>query len=138
MYEFYGWISLKYNTHDTKLELQDEAISQFSKYISSLEIDKEIYVMNRKNGIDSFMISGLHNHTSDYCLEIFKWVSQNLPGSYGLLFIHNDEDAWRGIDNTNKFIVWKLARGVLSKEDDPFLSPCIPKIEDEFDPLRDD
>ncbi|MFC0391326.1 Imm7 family immunity protein [Paenibacillus mendelii] len=29
---------------------------------------------------------------SNYVLEIYKWVSKNLPGSYGLLYIHDDED----------------------------------------------
>ncbi|WP_061270413.1 Imm7 family immunity protein [Leptospira interrogans] len=53
-----------------------------------------------------------------------------MPGSYGLLYIQDE------IDHSNEFVVWKLARGHLNQEKDPFLSPCISSIENSFDPLR--
>ncbi|WP_255297566.1 Imm7 family immunity protein [Leptospira kirschneri] len=44
-------------------------------------------------------------------------------GSYGLLYIHDEEDDKNEIDHSNEFVVWKLARGHLNQEKDPFLSP---------------
>ncbi|GIO83997.1 hypothetical protein J25TS5_09290 [Paenibacillus faecis] len=93
-----------------------------------------LVTIKRYNGQDSILISGLHNHKSSYVVEIFKWIAEHTVGSYGLLYTRDDEDP---VDE-NRFVVWKLARGELRKETDPFLSPCIPKIEDEFDPTRND
>ncbi|WP_392551928.1 Imm7 family immunity protein [Orbus wheelerorum] len=45
---------------------------------------------------------------------------------YGLLHLKNDESD----DAFNEFGFFVLARGKIRKEKDPFLSPCIPTIED--------
>ncbi|WP_033108903.1 Imm7 family immunity protein [Leptospira interrogans] len=50
--------------------------------------------------------------------------------------MQDEEDDKNGIDHFNEFVVWKLARGHLNQEKDPFLSPCISSIENSFDPLR--
>ncbi|WP_235548911.1 Imm7 family immunity protein [Paenibacillus sp. Soil522] len=34
---------------------------------------------------------------------------------------------------TTEFVVWKLARGALTRETDSFLSPYIPVVEDEYE-----
>lgn len=133
MYEFYGWAALNYHTHDTNELLKKETIVRFIEFIQSKEI-KDIYMIKSRNGLDSFMISALHNHKHEYVFEIFSWIADNLPGSYGLLYIQDDESK----DSFNKFIVYKLARGMLTKEEDYYLSPCIPIIEDEYNPSRDD
>lgn len=149
MFRYYGWIALEYHTHDTDTILQDHAISRFKKYVEDSHFEDDTYIISRRNGIDSFIISRMHNHKHDDIICLYKWVAEKLPGSYGLLYIHDDED-FNGpynrkydyddleIDNSNKFIVWKLMRGVLTKEEDPFFSPCIPAIEDEYDPSRGD
>lgn len=81
-------------------------------------------------------MSGLFNHRSALIIDIFKKFRTLLPGSYGLLYIQDEEDDKNGIDHSNEFVVWKLARGHLNQEKDPFLSPCISSIENSFDPLR--
>ena len=53
------------------------------------------------------------------------------PGSYGLLYTLDDEDA----AHVNAFRVYVLARGALVERTDPFLSPFVPVVED---PYRDD
>ncbi|RKN84344.1 Imm7 family immunity protein [Paenibacillus ginsengarvi] len=133
MFEFYGWIVLRYHTHDTNEFLQDQAYNRFINYLKDIDTE-ELSNIRRRNGQDSWTISGLHNHFSNYVLEIYNWVSGNLPGSYGLLYTHDDEDD----EDNNKFVVWKLARGKLTRETDSFLSPYIPVVEDEYDPDRND
>ncbi|NOU74272.1 hypothetical protein GC098_23230 [Paenibacillus sp. LMG 31458] len=133
MFEFHGWIVLRYHTHDTSEDLQDKAYTKFVNYLKVVD-SEGLSNIKRRNGLDSWVISGLHNHCTSYVLEIYKWVSENLPGSYGLLYIHNDED----IEDNNKFIVWKLARGIITRETDSLLSPYIPVVEDEYDPNRRD
>ncbi|CAN7742779.1 Imm7 family immunity protein [Paenibacillus sp. LjRoot56] len=133
MFEFHGWIVLRYHTHDTSEVLQDEAYSKFMNYLKVVDTEG-LSNIKRRNGLDSWVISGLHNHFSSYVLGIYEWVSENLPGSYGLLYIHDDED----VEDYNKFIVWKLTRGIISRETDSLLSPYIPVVEDEYDPNKID
>jgi hypothetical protein len=133
MFEFHGWIVLRYHTHDTNETLQDIAYSAFTNYLKDVDTEG-LSNIKRRNGLDSWTITGLHNHRSNYVLEIYRWLSVNLPGSYGLLYVHDDEDT----ENSNKFVVWRLTRGILTRESDTLLSPYIPVVEDEFDPEKGD
>ena len=49
------------------------------------------------------------------------------PGSYGLLYLHDDEDT-NGFHNA--FQVFVLSKGNFILCKDPFLSPYIPRVED--------
>ncbi|SFT13442.1 Imm7 family immunity protein [Paenibacillus sp. BC26] len=131
MYEHHGWIVLRYHTQDTNEFLQGESYSKFKKYLEEVDVGK-LSNVKRQNGQDSWTISGLDKHYSDHVLDIFNWVAENLPGSYGLLYVHDDED-FEFEDKSNAFVVWKLARGKLTQEKDHFLSPYIPIVEDEYD-----
>lgn len=61
-------------------------------------------------------------------IELFAQVGQLAPGSYGLLYVHDDEDPKHGLD----FRVFRLARGAVTEHADRFLSPVIPTLEDEY------
>ncbi|GBG10436.1 MULTISPECIES: Imm7 family immunity protein [Paenibacillus] len=133
MFEFHGWVVLRYHTHDTNETFQDKSYSDFINYLKDVDTEG-LSNITRRNGLDSWTITGLHNHRSNYVLDIFRWVSENIPGSYGLLYVHDDEDA----EDNNRFVVWKLARGILTHESDNLLSPYIPVVEDEYNPERAD
>jgi hypothetical protein len=47
--------------------------------------------------------------------------------AYGLLYIYDDEDT-TGLDN--EFQVFRMVRGQVSMQKDPFLSPFMPTLED--------
>lgn len=72
---------------------------------------------------------GLRNHRYEPVIDLFRWVAVELPFSYGLLYVHDDEDTHRGADHVNEFQVWRLARGEFEELADPFLSPYIPTVE---------
>lgn len=136
MFEFHGWASLRYHTHDTNEQLQEQGVQDFLSYLDQVDTSNLCHV-HRYNGQDSFLISGMHNHRASYVTEIFDWIASRLPGSYGLLYIQDDEDSGESWDHENEFIVWKLARGAVTREKDPFLSPYIPTVEDPYDPSRE-
>jgi hypothetical protein len=72
-------------------------------------------------------------------IDLFRRVATELPFSYGLLYVHDDEDSlWditdeqiarHGNNYDNEFRVWRLARGEFEERADPFLSPYIPTVE---------
>lgn len=89
------------------------------------------------NGMHSFTVTGLRNHRKEEVIDLFRWLAENGPGSYGLLHVCDDEDGERGADYANGFRVWRLARGRLTEHTDPFLSPRIPTVEDPYNAALD-
>ncbi len=88
-----------------------------------------------KNGEHYIQFSHFTNHLgSDFSelLEFFCNVGKIAKGSYGLLYMHNDEDK----EDPNSFQVWRLAKGEVRKFKDELLSPFIPTVED-FDEEND-
>jgi hypothetical protein len=64
-----------------------------------------------------------------YGVQILKWVAEKGPGSYGPLYVLDDEDRNRGKNYGNEFRIWMLKRGKVYEKADPFLSPFVPECE---------
>jgi len=137
MFQFHGWSVLRYHTHDNDSEIQEQKLKQLITIISEHDPEKLVSI-RRRNGMDSLFISGMHNHRNDNITEIFKQIGIVMPGSYGILYIQDDEDINEQYDNSNCFIVWKLIRGHLIEDKDLFLSPFVPTVEDPYDSNRND
>lgn len=60
-------------------------------------------------------------------LELYQLIAKVAPGSYGVLHVRDDEDS-DGYENAIQAYV--LRKGKLKRHKDPFLSPCIPMIEE--------
>jgi hypothetical protein len=94
--------------------------------------------MNNVRGV--LMLSSSRNHRGarPTVLTVLDWLAENGPGSYGLVYIHDDEDRARVIvagaetkDFSNVFRVWRLLEGAVEEFDDPFLSPLFPTVDAE-------
>ena len=133
MVEFHGWATIRYHTHDTSQSLQDQCWKKIEDHIPSLPVPNLVH-LQKYNGCDSLHIAGQHNHEAEYVIELFRWIAQVAPGSYGILYFQDDEDE----KYENEFRVWRLCRGELTEHDDPLLSPYVPTVEDEHDESRGD
>ena len=104
------------------IEIKDHIVKLEWKYNQVLDIRPQ-------NGVFHIWVSGYRNHkpTGEYCPIAFEYVGKIAPGSYGILYVLDDEDLKN--DNENYFKVFVLARGKLSVHRDPFLSPVMPTIE---------
>ena len=81
------------------------------------------------NGKTQLWAAGAKNHAAPVkqeLLDLFTYIAHVAPGSYGLLYLHDDEDP----THFNAFEVYVLRRGALSVQADPFLSPFVPLVED--------
>jgi hypothetical protein len=76
--------------------------------------------------------AGCPNHRHDCVFGLSPWLSQRAPGSYGLLYVWDDES--RGYEN--EFRVWRLVRGRVEEMSDPFSLTLHITIEDPYDPKR--
>lgn len=81
------------------------------------------------NGVPFLHLAGEPNHCGTWgtaILGIFERVGQIAPGSYGLLYVRDDESN----QYPNEFRVFRLARGQVTEHPDVLLSPVIPSVED--------
>jgi hypothetical protein len=61
-----------------------------------------------------------------HVLEAWRTIGQLAPGSYGLLYVHDDEDAGRD----NSWVVYTMTRGMVAERSDTWLSPVVPVLQD--------
>ncbi len=86
--------------------------------------------MDVTNGNYVLLASGFSNrrtHRDDQIFNLFHQICKVAPGSYGLIYYRDIDDPIIG----NEFKVWRLAKGNIKEMNEPFLSPCVPVIEDE-------
>jgi Immunity protein 7 len=129
MVEYHGWITLRDSTVETDESRLARIAAFVQKEIEPKNTQHRLLGMKVVNGNYFLYFAGCANHRSlevDETFDLIRHIANKAPGSYGLLYIWDDEDA----KNENAFRVWKLAKGILSEEADPFLSPCLPTIED--------
>lgn len=132
MVEYYGWINLRDSTYESDDKEMNIVLSKLYSYISKYKLNDTSSLVNlhKVNGSYQLLVTGNTNHLSQDIIDIFnlyEFIAEIAKGSYGLLYIRNDESE----DAFNEFEVFVLARGKIKKEKDPFLSPCIPVIEDD-------
>jgi hypothetical protein len=141
MFEFHGWLSLCVDDRDDPdtavLEARlDAAETDLRREIEAVDDGLSVFEVRRAgNGLRFLAVHGLRNHRYAPLFELFRWAARNLPDSYGLLYVRDDEDDRapgaedNGADTTNAFRVWRVAQGRFDEHPDPLLSPCVPTIE---------
>jgi hypothetical protein len=129
MYEYHGWAVILDSTG--KEGSGASAIyERVTQYIELLKSDTDVFELKEINGQYHLWLSGLNDHepTSKYDpVEIMQTIGVMAPGSYGLLYVFNDQNE----HHANEFKVYVLARGLVKLKEDQFLSPIIPVIADE-------
>ena len=128
MIEFNGWtiISESFNEEGKNEKLLKLIVNQIESKIAELEFDNEFYSLKCLNGAYHLSIMANHNHRSEHIIEFFKWIAEISKGSYGLLYVQDDED----VENENKFKVWSMKKGKVIESDDTFLTPRNPQVEE--------
>ncbi len=126
MYQFHCWAVVRQST------LEDDGIdfeiargieTEAQRRMPDIEVRRII-----KNGMLAYGFSGMWNRPTagGGPVEVLKTIGLLAPGSYGLLYVHDDEG-----DAGNEFVVWVLAKGTVTCQQDQFLSPRIPKVDDD-------
>jgi len=135
MYEFHGWACVRYHTHDTDETKQRAAWDRVVARLKALEAKTGIAASAGFTSDEVIAWHGLQSRKGDdWPLALLTLIGEEAPGSYGLLWARDYADP----AYENDFRVYVLRRGVVEQERDPFLSPFVPRCEDEFDPSRPD
>ena len=128
MVEMHGWITIR-----ETYEVTDDA-DNIHAIVDDINrnLDKLGYPDLKPkwiNGECFFQCTLSTNHWGEHnqdILNIYYLIAEKAVGSYGLLYVHDDESK---IDS-NVFVVYKLARGKVERIVDTLLSPFIPTVED--------
>jgi hypothetical protein len=131
MIEYHGWVIIRDHFNDLDQDIDEDKMNGIVGRIRERirpSINNEYYDLRTLNGSFHLTIDAAHNHRSDEPIEFFKWIADISLGSYGLLYVYDDEDHKRG--NENKFKVWRMKKGQVDELDDVYLSPYFPTVED--------
>lgn len=130
MIEVHGWVMLREGTSPENEELNlDKIIEQINVKNKSLQWnDIEVKVLNGKYYLEFTIIHNRKTSKIDECIEYIEFIGFIAPGSYGIIYMLDDEDI---NGKENEFQVFTLIRGKLEKKKDSYLSPFIPTVEDE-------
>lgn len=89
---------------------------------------------NNHHGLLQVFLS--RNHRSSPFWQMLDWIATNGSGSYGLFYVHDDEDIvgperdGRGIaDYDNVFRVHRIMNGRVDELVDSFFGPIVPTLE---------
>ena len=127
MVELHGWITIRENYKETDEDNIYEIVDDINRVIYELGYPE--LKAKWMNGECCFQCSFYTNHWDGRIkdiLNIYELVAEKAIGSYGLLYIHDDESK----SDNNRFVIYKLARGKIEKSADSLLSPFIPTVED--------
>lgn len=129
MYQFHGWFALSESTEEYDLGGLDDAVDRVRTRLAEDPPSGVVASVDVVNGSYFLTMTGSPNRKRDsWVEETIDVVRTLLPGSWGLLYERDDETTLP--PGPNAFRVTVLARGELSVRSDPFLSPCVPVVED--------
>lgn len=128
MVELHSWITIRktYEICEDEDDL-DRVIQNINQLIQGLRyIEVSLKVKNGEHYIEFSLYTNHFSADVKEYINFFTEIGKIAKGSYGLLFLHNDEDTI----HSNEFQIWRLSRGELRKFEDRILSPLIPVVED--------
>ncbi|HEX6359170.1 Imm7 family immunity protein [Actinophytocola sp.] len=132
MYEVHGWLNLSESTYESDVGSLETAVHMLRDVIEKRfvwpNIKVELIVLN---GQYMVTIAGCVNRPTVDAIaihDLIKLVATKLPGSWGLLYEYDSEAI--EAPGFNAYQVTRIARGRVEAQEDPFLSPINPMIED--------
>lgn len=130
MFELHCWITIRetYEVKENEEENIDVILYEIERKIQELKWNKpQIKVCNGEWYIETSIFSNRKTEKAIELLEFFDFVARTAYGSYGVIYILDDEDL---NGKNNEFQVYSISRGTLHEQKDTFLSPFIPTVED--------
>ncbi|MDA0179347.1 immunity 7 family protein [Solirubrobacter phytolaccae] len=141
MFEYHGWATILDSTGYE--DLDEDPSTATLEAVRSAMADSGLehrVALGARNGSWFFQIHGLNNHRNPNVVRLFEAVARIAPGSYGVLFTHDEEAGLgtpRGPDDTGELDNWwycrVMKRGRVERHADALLSPHVPTVEDDLE-----
>ncbi|WP_442914256.1 Imm7 family immunity protein [Kribbella sp. NBC_01245] len=132
MYDLHAWFRLAETTTDADVGGLESVVREINRLVSIATghtLRAEVFPLNGTYYVTITCDANRRRaHESDAIESIIAAIMSGAPGSFGLIYDRDDEAP--EAQDANAYRVRVLARGTLSIQPDPFLSPCVPRIED--------
>ncbi|RZQ62130.1 Imm7 family immunity protein [Amycolatopsis suaedae] len=127
MYEYHGWVTIQVSADESEPDgLLDRAVERVGRLVREFAAPG-LVDLRWANGVPVLHLGGVLKRPSTLgpeLIRLFARVGELAPGSYGLLYVLDDED----FGHDNEFRVYRMARGQVTERADPFLTPVVPTI----------
>lgn len=127
MVELHGWLSIWETYGDEDLLSQNEldGIMRKVKDIVS-ESGLEMRYINGVPFVNTLLCSNHRTAEVDNIINAYTKITQTATGSYGVIYLRDDEDA----EHYNDFRIYVFKNGTCTQRADVDFSPCAPTIEE--------
>lgn len=128
MIELHGWLTIHETYDDEDLcsqEMLDCVRYKVKTILSESGIDTEIKYVNGVPFLNTLICANHRTKEIDNIIEMYKNIAQIATGSYGIIYLRDDEDS----EHSNEFQIYLFMRGNYIYKSDNYFSPCIPTIE---------
>lgn len=129
MVELHGWLTIVDTYADEDLLPEEELKEIQQKVKMILEQNSCGLKIQYANGTPYLNTLFSANHRTvevDEIIKTYRMISETAQGSYGVIYIWDDEDK----NYDNDFQVYLFKRGKWEHKIDADFSPCIPALED--------
>lgn len=129
MVELHGWLSI-WETYEDEDLLPPEEIDEITRKVKEIISDSncgiELKYINGTPFVNTLICSNHRTPEVDDVIEVYKSISKTATGSYGVIYLRDDEDTV----HFNEFQIYVFKKGTCSQRADEDFSPCIPTIEE--------
>ena len=125
MFEWHSWATIRASASaDDNSGASPSTLARVGAILAERrEFANETWDLRSANGAFHLWLAGDHNHADPGIVELFEAVAAAAPGSYGILYTHDD-------DYSNHWNRWVMRRGQVCRMPDNDLSPHVGLVED--------
>lgn len=127
MVELHGWLSIWETYGDEDLLSQnelDDITRKVKDIVSSSGL--EMRYINGVPFVNTLLCSNHRTAEVDNIINAYTKIAQTATGSYGVIYLRDDEDA----EHYNDFRIYVFKNGTCTQRADVDFSPCMPTIEE--------
>lgn len=132
MFEYHGWVTIQATASgDDDAALLERLVERVHRAIRDYP-DFDLVDLRYSAGMPVLHLGGLDKHggvLGPELLALFTRVGELAAGSYGLLYVWDDQDT----EHDNDFRVYRMARGQVVEREDPHLTPVAPTVLDVYE-----
>lgn len=132
MFEYHGWVTVQATASgDDDAALLERLVDRVHRAIRDAG-DVDLVDLRWSAGMPMLHFAGFDKHGGRLApdlLELFTRAGELAPGSYGLLYMWDDQDP----EHDNEFRVYRMARGQVTEREDPHLTPVAPTVLDTYE-----
>ena len=129
MVEIFAWLSVHATAADEDQlppDYESRMLAQVQEILRQSGCGVRLQYMNGQAYLQTAFCSNHRTAETSALIDLFTRIAETASGSYGVLYLRDDEDA----RHHNDMQVYQFRRGTVSHRIEPDFSPCIPKMED--------